>query len=338
MNDPVTDLEIVCPFCPLHCDDVNLNSLADCEILKRHGAILEDGNRSGSIARIREQSVTLAEALAAARQQIRDSESVKLLVSSATMGQAKAMIETGFPIVDGGTATMNAVQSAMARSGVITATLAEAKQHADAIVLIGNVESSVPRLMEKLGTSAELFRVESPDAASIADLSMAIRHGQKFADKAYVAFLLGNESFNVNEAEVSVELLIELVVGMNAVKRKFNKRAVFISLDPLASLRSMSFLTNGKRLISAHQDAQKRSDSDTLMISVGGPSQPNAAIGIQIGGIDHGPEFANVFLPASQAGIHHMDAVIRGDGTVTLPLSKVRKSVMPTIAVWLGKL
>jgi hypothetical protein len=332
--------EIVCPFCPLHCDDVRIDSPPECLILESELVRL----RSGTVhARVGEQGCTADEALAAAKSSISKSNQGTLLVRSATIGQAKAMAYSGFAIAIETTPALLAVSKAIARCGTITATLADIKQHADAVVILGDIDSSVPRLMEKIDAGTQTVETESqdasvcqiskPDADSIANLATEIRHGNRFAGCAYVAFVLDSNVLDASEAEVAIELLIETIIWMNSAGRPKQQRAVFLSLDPLASLRCTSAWTDGKRLV-----AVKQSDFDQATIRTGESELASSPVDIQIGGSDPGPALARIYLPASTSGIHHIDAVIRGDGTVTLPLAAIQETDLASVADWIAKL
>lgn len=314
MNDP----GIVCPFCPLHCDDVSIAGPLDCSILRKEVDRLQ---AEAPLPRVGSDTVTVENAMAAARACLSDAGPATLLVSSATISQAKAIVESGFLVAIESSETSVAVQKATARCGTITATLADIKQHADQIVLLGNVEQTIPRLMEQLGDPSCVESSPTPNADSIAEMATAIRQGNLFADRSYVAFLLDSTALNANDADAAVELLIETILWMNSAGREKRQRAVLVSLDPLASLRCVSAWSDGKRL-----PVSTPSDFNGRTIRLGEPGTDHHSANIQIGRIDPGSELAGIYLPASTPGIHHIDSVIRGDGTVTLPLGKVQKS------------
>ncbi|KAA1259659.1 hypothetical protein LF1_21940 [Rubripirellula obstinata] len=340
MNDSEIGLRIVCPFCPLHCDDVQISEPPKCSILESELARLNFGSVQ---ARVGNQSRTLDEAWVAAKAIISKSEKVLLLVRSATLGQAKAIAGSRVTVATETTPTLIAVSKAIARCGTVTATLADIKQHADAIVVLGDIDSSVPRLMKNGGIGFQPVKTTSqagsrchlpkPDADSIAKLATDIRQGKLFAGDAYIAFILVSNAFDASQADVAVELLIKTVIWMNSADRPTHQRAVLLSLDPLASLRCTSAWTDGKRLSEV-----KESDFDHATIRIGKPTANQPAADIQIGGTDPGPKQAKVYLPASTPGIDHIDAVIRGDSTVTLPLGKIQASTTPSVADWIAKL
>ena len=324
--------KIVCPFCPLHCDDVSIESPPNCWILKEALARIEADT---CIARICDAQVTLEQAEQVAKQRVKESSLVMLSVRSATLGQAKAIVKSGWRVSMQSSPTARAVQRTIARCGVVAATLADVKQHADAIVVLGDIDKSVPRLVQKLGSSATIDVLDADElsANAIAELSASIREGRRYTDNTYVAFILDIEAFAKEDADPVVELLIETIIWMNSSAREKAQRAVLVTLDPLASLRCVSAWSNDQRLLVTDDF-----ENAGLTIQLGELPSDRAPVGIQIGGSDPGPSRAEVYLPASTAGIHHADAVIRGDSTVTLPLEKLQVSSVPSVADWIARL
>ena len=330
MSTKGIELEFVCPFCPLHCDDVSIESPPDCKILEEALARIEAGD---CVARIGDQRTEIKQAERAARKQIEESEQVVLSVRSATLGQAKAIINSGWLIHAQVTSATVAVQKTVERCGVVAATLGDVKQHADAIVVLGNIDETIPRLIEKLDRSAKFNTIDRLGANAIADLATDVRQGRKFASSAYVAFLLDVEAFDADQAGPISELLIETIIWMNSPKRELGQRAVLIVLDPLASLRCVSAWSGDQILVTT-----KDWDSTSVTLRIGEPNAGCEPADIQIGGTDPGPERAAMYLPASTSGVHHADAVIRGDSTVTLPLRKIQASTAPSVADWISRL
>lgn len=327
---------IVCPFCPLHCDDVRFDDPPDCSILR---------NKMGRwkslplVARIGREAVSIEKAKQAAATRIANGTPVTMVTRGATIGQSKAMVRSGFAIAVETRLSLAATAGAFVRCGTSTATLADVKQHADHVVVLGDISQSIPRLLEKLGTAIPIHRIDQPNAGAVAELAASIRQGKTFAEQKYVAFFLGDWCVDANETNHAIELLHRTVLWMNSPGHDVVRRAVLVALDPLASLRCVHAWTRGNEL----QVAEGLRGNATT-IRVGTTIQGDFAADIHVGDADPGPNLAEIFLPASTAGIHHVDAVIRGDGTVTLPLgttaanSESIESGLPSIADWIETL
>ncbi|MEO9594787.1 MAG: hypothetical protein ABJG45_24745, partial [Rhodopirellula bahusiensis] len=135
---------VVCPLCPLHCDDVVVNmdgsvQANGCEIVESTGSLVNQMARAdeATLARIAagEQParvITSGVDLVAARQ----------LVQWQSDGAIEVEIETDPSVQAIGTVTR--------RDGIVAATLSEVVTHADLVWLIGEVDPAWPRLEEKL--------------------------------------------------------------------------------------------------------------------------------------------------------------------------------------------
>jgi hypothetical protein len=342
--DAVTDSAqpIVCPFCPLHCDDVRINDPPDCSILR---------NKMGHwkslplVARIGREAVTIKKAQQDAVIRIANGKPVTLVTRGATLGQAKSMVRSGFEIAVQTSLSLAATANALIRCGTSTATLADVKQHADHVIILGDINQTIPRLLEKLGTASPIHCIAPPNAATVAELAASIRQGNVLAEQKYVAFLLGDLGVDANETSHAIELLHQTVLWMNRPGHDFIRRAVLVALDPLASLRCVHAWTYGNDLQIAED-----SRGNATTIRVGTTIHGDFPAHIHVGDADPGPNLAEIFLPASTAGIHHVDAVIRGDGTVTLPLGTTARNSepiemgepietgLPSIAEWIETL
>ena len=331
----MSESTIVCPFCPLHCDDVSVSSPPDCSILQHE---LPRVIRDGESHRVGEQTATQEQAEVAAKQHEDAADRVTVIARQATLGQARVMARCGFAIRMEATATQVALQNAIARCGTITATLADVKQHADAMWVLGEVTTATPRLMSMISSPIQHTLIQhtpKPNADTVADFAVAVRKNEFLTEARYVAIIVAPHAFDGGQAGPAMELLVETVIEMNSAsgvnsQRANPRRAVLLSLDPLASLRSTQAWSTNERLKIATPDDFRRSTT----IRLGSPSPDSHRADIQIGGIDPGNSLAGIYFPAAQAGIHHADAVIRGDGTVTLPLAKITDSRHPSIAGW----
>jgi hypothetical protein len=107
-----------------------------------------------------------------------------------------------------------------------------------------------------------------------------------------------------------------------------------VTLDPAATLRSVCLWTNN----TIPGSASFQNDSEQYFdIRLGSPlNRQSHPADWQIGGVDPGASLAKVFSPASQAGIDHASMMIRGDGSVSLPLVRKRDQGLTTPSAMLA--
>ena len=285
--------------------------------------------------RVQDKTVSIDEAERQAKTLVASDKRNVFIVQRSSIGQAKAIAQSGLAVRVETTASQISLQQAIARCGTITATLGDVKQHADVLVLIGDSQETTPRLNQLIDASNKaVHHDKNPNANSVADFAHAVRQGNHLAGDKYVAIIVAPDAFDRGQAGPAIELLVETVIWMNNAKRAKPQRAVLLSLDPLASLRSTMAWNTNKRL----QPATPFDFESGTTIRMGCPQPHQHRADIQIGGADRGRKLASIFLPASTPGIHHTDAVVRGDGTVTLPLAKIADANFPTTDQWIARL
>ena len=238
-------------------------------------------------------------------------------------------------------------QRTSSRDGVISATLGDVREHADLLWLIGDVESSAPRMKEVLTRDKPSMRIiETPgplDLDTLASLSLATRTpgtihvSQSIAELAnaieiseYFALVLGGDAFTAEFADAALSLLIQWTWSLNA-----KRRAVALHLDDAATNRAVYRWRTNRSLDNIDNN---ESGADALQIRIGECVVDHSPVDIAIGTRDPGIDEANIFVPCSVIGVHEAGAKIRGDGTVTMPLAKIAESSLLSAVAWIESL
>ena len=331
-------MPIVCPLCPLHCDDVCLNDQeqlgcgSNCWILDGFPSLQSlptdrgDWVPSGDIDKPL-RVITMGVDLSTARK----------LSNWQKTGRIDITIESDESI--------EALLQVTSRDGIVSATLADVATHADLVWMIGEVEQTWPRIAEKLRLQSDseiraskvmaskvtVQRVTQWSADEVTELASAIEHSDKHHEFAsqwssakYAAILIGPQAFAAGEADLCATMLARLVR-----RRNTEARCVLLTLDAGATLRSVC-LWNTNQSPSSKPISENRRHFD---IRIGSPwNADSPAAYLQIGGRDPGPELASAYRACSIAGLHHRGMVIRGDGSVSLPLEAVRDEKLPRVA------
>ncbi len=320
---------IVCPFCPLHCDDLIVddqsNVNVECSIaVNGFRNALDPSVRArtggdhvwGDVIRVSTAgaSLSLSRTLA---EQLRN-------------GRIELSIDES--------PTRSATRAAIARDGIISATLGDVRKHADVIWVLGNPESELPRLWERLkqtdNASPRVVRSQSETvtANELADIAYTLKGGstdrvagvEEIASAKYFAIIIGPDAFAVGQELAAAEMLIKLVLDLNLGDGDSSRRAVLVSIDPAATLRA---------LVAWQSNDVLPTTSAPIDVRIGNPIANSPAAKIQWGGTDPGNDLADSFFPAIVAGVHHSDAIIRGDSTVTLPLSMIAPATLGRVAL-----
>lgn len=320
---------VVCPLCPLHCDDVVVNTDGSvqangCEIAESAGSLVNQMARA--------DEATLAQ-IAACEQPIRvitsgvDLVAARQLVQWQSDGAIEVEIETDPSVQAIGTVTR--------RDGIVAATLSEVVTHADLVWLIGEVDPAWPRLEEKLrlesvGSSAsvgkrQVKRWERWTADFAGRMHHAIEHpeaieedsefqtrSKHLRDSQYAAIVIGPGAFDTDEAEMTAAMVARIIR-----RRNESARCVCVTLDPAATLRSVHAWRTNESLSPMMSDSEVDSTPVIRLVGIGHRTSVDRLVDLQIGGDDPGEEQARAFLPASP---WTNSMVIRGDGSVTLPL------------------
>ncbi|SMP39840.1 hypothetical protein SAMN06265222_101368 [Neorhodopirellula lusitana] len=295
------EARIVCPLCPLACDDVIVNSSGQlmvdgCEIASQFTMSSDRGDTDSVLASLPKrpwQVVTTGADLVTARS----------LLDLQASSQIDLAIESD-PSVE-------AMLQSASRDGMIAATLAEVATRSDLIWLIGNAEQAYPRIAQKLrlnsAASPHVIRQQSISAEQLA--AIASNPQELWQDSSYASLLIGPGAFLTGEEAISSTMVSRLTRLRNETAR-----ATTLTMDAAATLRSVSLWTRN----------HIPGDSQDISVDVrlGTPISTHAAPAkIQIGGHDPGPDQADAYIASSIAGLHKQSMIIRGDGSISLALS-----------------
>ena len=317
MQDP-----IVCPFCPLHCDDVVLrdNDIVnvDCDVAaKGFRAVIQSAS-----ARLGEQSVPLSELTSFVRQLNLPAIPV-VEIGWLSIEQAKRLqrLSDRIAIQRRGRDTVH--EQTVARDGLDSATLADIKNHADIVFAVGNFETT-PRLLDRLSSVSATMHVR--ESISAEELAM-LRSGDPNAhpvfraliDSRYAAIVVGDNAYESGSEVVCAESLHRFVRERNgqAVEETGAcRRAVLLRLDPHQNVKSVFRWRTNESV----GDGSLPSTTQTMVDIRLGDALKATQVKLQIGGSDPGAETAEAYLPAASIGIHQRGTTLRGDGSVCLPL------------------
>ena len=364
--DGQTDQRIVCPFCPLHCDDVQVLPSAGQPIRIRAQCGACQGPFDAALcpapARIQDRSVTFdavtqyfTDLYARNRSVVggcpaliattTDLQSARQLSQLHRQGLIRLHIET--------TPTLAAFRMTIRRDGVVAVTLSDIRRHADLICTIGDVDRWTPRLMQRLAvcdgiddpTTRRIALPEGISADQAARLSrllidedapggsdndsLVIRLARSIHSASYVAMIFAPDAFRESEAIAAAAMLNRLIMQLNG-----RRRAVLLQLDPAATLRSVFAWQTNESINECSTEAV-----GNLSVRIGNAfDEQNALpVDVQIGGLDPGQDHAAVYVPAATVGIHRRGVVVRGDGSVTLPLDQIEQTDRLPAAEWLAK-
>jgi hypothetical protein len=353
----VIETTIVCPFCPLACDDIHIVAPEKagqlpvaktvCQLARqRFRAALEPAQ-----ARIEHQVATLDEIQEHLKEATASSKRVVVITGGVDLATAKGLerLDSSGKIVwvIDQSALTQSWQRTSSRDGVISATFGDVREHADVLWLIGDVESATPRLKELLTTSETPPRViETPgplDLDLLAKLSLVTRTPGLVVKQStiaelvpailsskYLAVIVGDGAFAAEFADAALSLLVRWVWLLNE-----KRRAVVLHVDDAATNRAV-YRWRTNRSLGISDDAS--CDANTLTIRVGESIADHSPVDVAIGTRDPGIDRAGVFIPCSMVGVQEAGAKIRGDGTVTLPLAKIVSSDLPLAVQWIERI
>ena len=359
---------IVCPFCPLHCDDVIATvAEADSEALAisptRHCELAEKRLQVAlhpPQPRISDERFALSQWESLVPQV---AERISQQDQQPLVSLCDADIELGKQLDDlmqqgrirlsiPQTPSEQAWDQAVGRETSLTATLGDELVHADLVYSLGDLSESIPHLTTRFADHGQTVHslpsltltgmsrlnqgVHQPDADATNDTAIEQLMRQMQTAK-YTVFLIGPNAFESSSSTVLAEQFCRWVAAMNRpdpTDAQRLQRVVCLRFDPLQSIRNVFRWRRNDITGLAAKDGP-------IGIRLGNgcnETQTQQAL-IQIGGEDPGRQLAEIFLPAEQAGIHRRGTVIRGDGTVTLPLLPVAGTRgLPSTREWLGKL
>ncbi|WP_372894878.1 hypothetical protein [Stieleria sp.] len=352
---------IVCPFCPLCCDDVRVDVASGetdvpCELaqLELAAAVQTLSARIGSESIDSIDWNALGESLS-----LHPTPVVEF--NGATIAEAKLLetlvAEGRIQLRIADAASARALDQTIARDGLLGTTLGDAVRRAEYFWVIGNLDQHTPRLKERLNQSGaaleytptatigllsrlhELLGGLANDAAgnpAAIDPSGAEpdRLHEHFRNSRSTVVVVGEAAFESGEEVIAGEMLLRWIA-------RWNEAALPITGghdgdDPIVSRVTLLRLTadqNLRTVIRWRNNQVAPSDLSpppVATIRVGSPVGDVAApVRLQIGGVDPGQSLAHAYLPAAVPGVHHADTTIRGDGSVTLPLAGWTDSTYP---------
>lgn len=315
---------IVCPYCPLHCDDIIANGdgsfATDCELAG------EAFRRAGQLAsaRLGDEAIETVD-FAALADHLGLSRRPVVEVGWVSIEQAKRLYELKTRIALKLRSGHHTHSQTLERDGFDSATIADMTKHADVILAVGNFDAT-PRLLDRLTSSqAELHAIASLNATEIASLRAGESDSlpESILSSRYLAIVIGESAFETDCEVACAESLHRFVRHRNgqAIDDEGNcRRAVLVRFDPYQNLQSV-FRWRGNEPVqeSLLPGVSQRWNTE---IRIGDSGAAPLPVKLQIGGLDPGLEFAQAYLPAASVGVHHRGTTIRGDGSVCLPLSE----------------
>lgn len=356
---------VVCPFCPLHCDDVTVdtggNVAVDCDRASDgfRFALATDGE-SHARARIGHDLVDREKLVEQARSWANAGGAVIVFTTAADLQTSRHLerLRSAGKLVcmSDSTPTQAAIRSSANRDGSITATWGAVARYADLIWVIGRPQLSMPRWLERLRDRKQqvgLIEWPNADAETLADLAVIEMNDDTnghdspsvewsarcrelhYAVQAsrYVGVLVGDQAFDPATAFASAAMLNRIVRHWNG-----SRRAAIVHFDPSWTMRAVTAWTRNESLAdydSVVHPGDELADRHFVIRLGDPPSHTKRRATVQLGGTDPGVELANAYAPAAMVGVHRAGSVIRGDGTVTLPLALLSESKWPPVTAWL---
>lgn len=379
----MTPLRFVCPFCPIHCDDLPPRNDTQwehgCERLSelwQHSLSHDREGEAPELASVKKAGRWVAEARSIViTGQIVDLDTARAVRRFADQTHATLLMD---PRRDDRFA-----EPFGTRGGILT-TLGDAAAGHQTMILIGDPEAAWPRFhqrvrgVKKLITWTNTCRV----AARLAELRRQLRPSLPLASPHLTDLDLVATAEAIREAEGVVFFVDPKVAAAECARTLWasvggliadlngSRRATLLRFDPQMTLRSV-FAWTQQRTARHSQEADAIRDGDILRqgeevdlaviltpwhTKSEGPADPSGdwekTIGLRwrhqitIGqrsitanagqGLEWQP--SRLHLPASTPGVSHPGVVIRGDGSVTLPLFAGAGTALPAVSAWLDQL
>ncbi|MEX0824905.1 MAG: hypothetical protein WD119_02000 [Pirellulaceae bacterium] len=151
----------ICPFCPLHCEDVKIERQAEgarmiapeCSLAQAAIKRLDLDRKEPRPSRIKGEIVDRHAAIQYVAERLNDASEIALRGSLTGLGTARSVLgfaeRVGAAIDHDAFETQNALRRTVARDGVFSATLGDVRRYADLVVLIGRPEKDFPRLVDR---------------------------------------------------------------------------------------------------------------------------------------------------------------------------------------------
>ncbi|MDV6034016.1 MAG: hypothetical protein F9B45_28775 [Phycisphaera sp. RhM] len=353
---------IVCPFCPLCCDDVRVDAASGETDVPCDLARLELAAAVQTLpARIGSESIdsidwnSFGESLS-----LHPTPVVEF--NGATIAEAKVLetliAEGRIQLRMADTACSRALDQTIARDGLLGTTLGDAVRRAEYFWGIGNLDRHTPRLKQRLNLSGAAMEYTPTvtigllsrlhellgglaggatlDPAAAVDPRGAEpdRLHEHFRNSRSTVVVVGEAPFESGQEVIAGELLVRWIARWNETSLPITgEQEGDDSIVSRVTLMRLTADQNLRTVIRWRNNQVSPSDLSSppvATIRVGSPVGDVAApVRLQIGGVDPGQSLAHAYLPAAVPGVHHADTTIRGDGSVTLPLAGWTDSTYP---------
>lgn len=412
----MTEQAIVCPLCPLHCDDLPVAGLAaQCQRFAQQWTQATGlAELAAKVDRQSWQSDTQRR-IDQARQWLDQAGSLVISGQATDLATARSvcrLVERRGAALISQPLQADGFSEALARDGMIACTLGEAAAPHQHLIVIGDPEAAYPRLGRWLENAASLYRWKQhhdlpgrlallhhwlrqpsdPAAANgLADancLQAASDSGlgerdddlqycwQLCRQQTQLVWVVGPLAGSPSDADVdasgtrSSEPLLDrqgqrafwrtLLAILSELNR--DRRASLLRLDPASTLRNVAAWTGTATVAASLQPPPGRKNHQKMphhagdfdlqihLATAGDDSSPpllgrrqiviaaaTPAWSIAGQSPEESASSTTLRLPAAIAGLSAAGAVIRGDGSVTLPLAALLPSPLPTAAQWLDR-
>lgn len=383
----MSSASFVCPFCPLHCDDLQMAKLvrnirtqsgadADCggeEAGDSESCPLLQQRLDAAIEHQRSSAATEA-TLATAGQWIEQAEQIWITGRVLDLQTARAVCrfaeQTGAGVsvaADPAAAVETAAYcETFARDGGFATTLGDAAAAHTSVILIGDPSQRWPRLSQRIARAGELYAWQNTNRLSerLAHLRRLLRRSaepaptgdpdlvacRELCNRAIsVVFVVVPEVLGAGEAipvwSTVTGLLRDLNGRIRAALLRFDETLTFRSVrawngqqaagNGLAQAQSAADLVielvpwNADDATCAGAIAVEEAYSAARRITIGWQSATSEAVSTAS---------QTCYLPASAGGIGRAAIVLRGDGSVALPLRPLVVTALPSPAELLAQL
>ncbi|MGV3485274.1 MAG: hypothetical protein ACO1RT_12715 [Planctomycetaceae bacterium] len=336
---------IVCPLCPMHCDDVSALQLRE----GRTGCDVAD-RRLRAVLRAPDRAATPSD-LQQCRKWVADAESIVVSGLALDLETSRAIGEfvrhTGARVDMRGPHAM--ALDVLAREGWFQTTLGELSARETSVLVIGDVASHWPRMEKRLQSISSVVRWADDEDLPERVAALRRQMAERYIDAPAADLQVTAAAKHFKEA-VSMVVLVAplrestarspvLWSAITGLIRERNRvaRAAILSFDSSVTVRSVLAANNDPpRWEYSPREASLRIEFTPFAETDSLPARQTIFIGAsdRVRGADQ------CLLPASVPGLHHAGIVIRGDGSVTLPLQSClpRERPLPTPAEQLRSL
>lgn len=356
----MTDRPFVCPFCPLHCDDLRIEELAErCDMFARRFSLARQTTANDT---------SYESSLATAAQWVAEANTIAVTGTIVDLETARAVCDfverSGANLFVGG-GSSDGFSEAIARDGIFSITLGDAAAPHQYVVMIGDSSERLPRLRERLKPARSTYSWQSTEnlVDRLASLRLMLKRPDvcQPGDDQDLAHTL-----NICQKESTVVFAVDVGRGLDGQQRPFwstlqgllselNRRirASVLRFDDSMTLRSVAAWSSdgphpSAAAVRVPVDLEIRFSpwpaTETASTHVSKPFvRRRITIGYAdgqagVGNAADGESCQSIHLSAAMPGIASDGIVIRGDGSVTLPLSRALESDLPTASMTLSRL